>query len=91
MKIREETLKNCIYRKQDLLFEENDYSLICCIIHKVIKLIYLILLTSMVGMFMFTFIIYAFDIYWLEQPINNCSSCWWWWFNNNSTNFTRFD
>ena len=78
-----------IYRKQDLLLDENDNSFIYYITHEVIKLIYLILLTGMVGTFMFSFIIYVFDVYWFEQPINNCSSCWWW-FNNNSTNVTRF-
>jgi hypothetical protein len=39
-------------------------------------------------MFVFTLIFYAFDNYWLEQPIANNSL---WWFNNNDTNFTGFD
>jgi hypothetical protein len=39
-------------------------------------------------MFAFTLIFYAFDVYWLEQPILNNSL---WWLDHNDTNFTRID
>ncbi|CAF1053561.1 unnamed protein product [Rotaria sordida] len=78
---------------ENLLLEGSNDSCICWIFHKLIRLICMALFTCLIGMFIFTLIFYAFDIYWLEQPIINNSS-WWWWFNDNNnsnTNFTRFD
>ncbi len=47
------------------------------------------LFACLIAMFAFTLIFYAFDVYWLEQPIVNNSL--WWFDNTNNTNFTGFD
>jgi hypothetical protein len=71
-----------------VVFEENNQSCICWAIREIIQLIGISLLACFIAMFVFTLIFYAFDNYWLEQPIANNSL---WWFNNNNTNFTGFD
>ncbi|CAF4387388.1 unnamed protein product [Rotaria sp. Silwood2] len=93
VQFNEQKNKDFIKKDQNLLLEEPNDSCICWILHKLIRLICVALFTCLIGMLIFTLIFYAFDIYWLEQPIINNSS-WWWWFNDNNnsnTNFTRFD
>jgi hypothetical protein len=72
-----------MYRDQNIVLKENEYSCICW----TIQLICVALFACLIGMFVFTLIFCVFDIYWLEQSIMNNSS-WWWWLDNNGTNFT---
>ncbi|CAF3438931.1 unnamed protein product [Rotaria sp. Silwood1] len=74
-----------VKRNQNLVLDESNDSCICSILHILIRLICMALFTCIIGMFIFTLIFYAFDIYWLEQPIINNSSSW---FdeNNNQSN-----
>lgn len=75
------------YRVYKLVYKKKDQSCVCWIVREIIQIICVALFASLIAMFAFTLIFYAFDIYWLEQPIMNNSL---WWFYNN-TNFTDFD
>jgi len=77
-----------IYRDYSFVSEEKDQSCICWTVREIIQLICFALFACLIAIFAFTLIFYAFDIYWLEQPILNNSL---WWLDNNDMNFTEFD
>jgi hypothetical protein len=74
-----------MHRNQKLVFEKNDQSCMCWTVYQIIRLICVALFACLMAMFIFTLIFYAFDTYWLEQPLIN-GSIWW-----NNTNITGFD
>ncbi|CAF1590111.1 unnamed protein product [Rotaria magnacalcarata] len=81
--------------EQNLLSQDLNSTCIYWILYTIIRLIFMTLLTCIIGIFIFVLIFYAIDIHWLEQPIINITP-WWWRSNNNNvaknnTNLTTFD